>query len=580
MLIVSLYFLYFEKSDNNVNIMQNINKDSQVINTNMLTLMYETNAGSGIYEETKDTTWPEEGYIFNDTLSGCENGGELDYNSQNNTVNLLSNSSDRCYVYFDKYDGVWIDNIDVTNITGSSITLNVSATSENGSITTYYYSLNDSEEYIPSTNNVIIIKDLIQLTKYTISVYAEDSVGKRSNIYELEVTTTDATGPVITNVTTTNITMNSISVAVQIESPVEVTRYYYSIDNGNSFYLGGSTHTFSGLTGETDYNILVYVIDTEGKASTEYSLSSTTQGLPTLATVCSNGDNLANCIKELYNAGGEGYGGLYLHDGLGTYENYDQEAGDNSYRYSGANPNNYVCFGSTAATCPDDNLYRIIGVFDNQVKLIKNTSIGNYTWSGLTTIYVHGDANAPTNTWSSSILNTGVLNETYLNGLGSTWSNKIATTTWKVGGTSDYFVPVKTMHNNEIINPSETTTYSSKIGLMYVSDYGYAVTPNYWQINLFSYNSADITQNDWMYLGAGMGQLTISRLDDYDSTDRILTVRSSGAVMGGTVYNFTYFDPETAEPNAQYATRPVFYLNSSITYSRGTGEASNPVRIN
>ena len=44
-------------------------------------------------------------------------------------------------------------------------------------------------------------------------------------------------------------------------------------------------------------------------------------------------------------------------------------AGDNSYRYAGANPNNYVCFGSTANTCPSKNLYRIIGVFGDQVKL-------------------------------------------------------------------------------------------------------------------------------------------------------------------------------------------------------------------
>ena len=73
-------------------------------------------------------------YIFNKTLSGCENGGELEYNSQNNTVNLLTNKSDKCYVYFDKYNGVWIDNVIATNITGSSITIDISATSENGSI--------------------------------------------------------------------------------------------------------------------------------------------------------------------------------------------------------------------------------------------------------------------------------------------------------------------------------------------------------------------------------------------------------------------------------------------------------------
>ena len=33
--------------------------------------------------------------------------------------------------------------------------------------------------------------------------------------------------------------------------------------------------------------------------------------------------------------------------------------------------NNFVCFGSTTNPCPTDNLYRIIGVFEDKVKLIK-----------------------------------------------------------------------------------------------------------------------------------------------------------------------------------------------------------------
>ena len=88
-------------------------------------------------------------------------------------------------------------------------------------------------------------------------------------------------------------------------------------------------------------------------------------------------------INEVY-TGTDGDNGLYLHDGQGTYG--AQEVGDNSYRYSGANPNNYVCFGSDDTTCPADNLYRIIGAFDDdkdgnyQIKLIKNTSIGNIAW--------------------------------------------------------------------------------------------------------------------------------------------------------------------------------------------------------
>ncbi|MBR1679529.1 MAG: hypothetical protein IJ704_02695 [Bacilli bacterium] len=43
-------------------------------------------------------------------------------------------------------------------------------------------------------------------------------------------------------------------------------------------------------------------------------------------------------------------------------------------RYVGANPCNYVTFnGETAG-------WRIIGVFDNQIKLIRNESIGDYSW--------------------------------------------------------------------------------------------------------------------------------------------------------------------------------------------------------
>ena len=74
---------------------------------------------------------------------------------------------------------------------------------------------------------------------------------------------------------------------------------------------------------------------------------------------------LADYVKSLY-TGTQGENSIYYHDSSLT-----NGAGDSSYRYSGANPNNYVCFGSNESTCPTDNLYRIIGVFGNNVKLIK-----------------------------------------------------------------------------------------------------------------------------------------------------------------------------------------------------------------
>ena len=133
-LIIITYVIFYNINDSQNHVISNINKDEEIINNNMITMMYETEAGSGEYTETLDNTWPESGYIFNETLSGCENGGELEYNSKNKTINLISVKSDKCYVYFDKYEGVWIDNVIATNITGSSVTLDVTATSENGNI--------------------------------------------------------------------------------------------------------------------------------------------------------------------------------------------------------------------------------------------------------------------------------------------------------------------------------------------------------------------------------------------------------------------------------------------------------------
>ena len=67
----------------------------------MFAIMLETERGSGEYEQSTSGLWPGSGYMFNETLSTCENGGTLTWNEENRTVNLKSNLSDRCYLYFD-----------------------------------------------------------------------------------------------------------------------------------------------------------------------------------------------------------------------------------------------------------------------------------------------------------------------------------------------------------------------------------------------------------------------------------------------------------------------------------------------
>ena len=254
------------------------------------------------------------------------------------------------------------------------------------------------------------------------------------------------------------------------------------------------------------------------------------------------------------------------------------------------NVKNFVCFGSDATTCPTENLYRIIGVFNNHVKLIKY----DYAKSSLlgtdgdfsqeyTSNYFSGEQgespssnslyywnNAGTNTWSASKLNTVNLNTNFTTNIGTAWANKIATTTWKVGG-GTYAnlrdaVP-KTAYQYEVGSSASTTTYDAKIGLMYVSDYYYSASPSAW--TLVGYNSdytksyASAKGENWLY--GGGWDWTISRRSD--TSGNAFLVDRYGSVYDGNVSSYR-------------GVRPSFSLLSSTTYVSGSGSMSDPVRIN
>ena len=303
----------------------------------------------------------------------------------------------------------------------------------------------------------------------------------------------------------------------------------------------------------------------------------------TLADVCSNGQILSSCIVAMDGKDDT----LYHHTSTLT-----NGAGDNSYRYAGASKsvNNFVCFGSTTNPCPTDNLYRIIGVIDGKVKLIKydyatstllgtdgdysgsDTPYTNYYKGSLTSIDQYSWNNVTNkNTWSESNLNKINLNTNFINNIGSTWANKIATTTWKVGGnTFDNIgssVP-SIAYQNEIVAPAENTTYDAKIGLMYVSDYGFAASPSAWTTTLYNYDGNDakgtsIKTINWMYMG--YYDWMISRNSD-DSYYAFIVTRV------GNVH-FYYVGHYSG-------VRPSFNLLSSITYVSGSGSAVDPILIN
>ena len=263
---------------------------------------------------------------------------------------------------------------------------------------------------------------------------------------------------------------------------------------------------------------------------------------------------LAEYIKSQY-TGTQGDNALYYHNS--TLAN---GAGDNSYRYAGASDsvNNYICLGSDVATCPDANLFRIIGVFGDKTKVIRAKSVGEKEWN-----------TNNSNKWSSSSLNT-YLNGEYLTSLG-TLAKKIAITTWKVGG-GTYgnilgSVP-KTTYQYEVGSSASTTIIDKKIGLMYVSDYGFAASPSAWTKILGDYDGTDangtsIKTINWMYMG--YNDWTISCVSN--DTILVFDVRSNGVVNSG---------------DASYTreVRPSFNLESSVKYVSGSGSMSDPVRIN
>ena len=252
--------------------------------------------------------------------------------------------------------------------------------------------------------------------------------------------------------------------------------------------------------------------------------------------------------------------------------------------------NNFVCFGSTETPCPTDNLYRIIGVIDGKVKLIKydyatsallgtdgdysgsDTPDASYYKGGLSKIDAYYWNNATViNTWSESNLNKINLNTNFINSIGNTWANKIATTTWKVGGNTYENIArsVPTVaYQNEIVAPAENTTYEAKIGLMYASDYGFAASPSAWTTTLYNYDGNDANETsiktiNWMYMG--YYDWTVSRTSDYSFYAFLV-------YDGGSVYNYNV--------SITFGVRPSFNLSSSITYVSGSGSAVDPILIN
>lgn len=411
------------KASNKEDIIMDDKEVSVIKHENSISMMLETEAGSGNYEMTTASSWPTDGYVFNSELSKCENGGELSWDDVNKSVLMSGNVSDKCYVYFDLYKPT--------------------------------------------------------LAEYVISQY-------------------------------------------------------------------------NGVQGNNN---------------------------------------------------------IYYHD-----SNLTNGAGDNSYRYAGSNDttNNYVCFNTNENPCPTDNLYRIIGVFGENIKLIKYdyatslelgtdglyakdilaSSYTSYYRGKLNNLSLYYAGNSNKLAYVSKTLNEvqmlanrneiaagdpctsdvlikineselGLinLNRNFYNYFSDSYKVKIVSYDWTINSVSvpNLTTPLN-VYKTEMTNDTSTIVYSANIGLIYLSDYGYAASPSAWTTSLGGYNDSSITTENWMYMGATENVIS------YYSACNPYTIVDTGAVTSTTFY-------------VNLVIRPSFYLGANTYYKSGIGSISDPIII-
>ena len=413
---------------------------------------------------------------------------------------------------------------------------------------------------------------------------------QNENTPEILLTITDGTNPV------TNIT--SLTYKTVTDGKGNTISGYDITNKKGLIELFSNREITTTSTKTENWNITVtfinYNLDQSKNAGHTFSgkvLIQKEKIKETIATVCSNGQTLSSCIIAMDGKDDT----LYHHTSSLT-----NGAGDNSYRYAGASEsvNNFVCFGSTTNPCPTDNLYRIIGVIDGKVKLIKYdyansnllgtdgdyfgagepdtyfykgslSSIDDYRWNYNNNTTINNGKGS--NEWSTSLLNKTNLNTNYLNNIGTTWSNLIEDATWKVSGHTTYSVTPREMYTGEITNATKTygpSDGTSKIGLMYASDYGFAASPSAWTMTLSytesdnGYDSNAVRSVNWMYMGY---------------VEWTITPHASAIIYAFYLSNYGNLSGNFVKNGA--GSRPVLYLKSSVLYAGGSGTKDSPITL-
>ena len=357
-----------------------------------------------------------------------------------------------------------------------------------------------------------------------------------------------------------------------------------------------------------DYESCIITIDEEGKATINLVGKGKFDGYKCIGT----NDNLAcgqvesitlplngkEYIEKLYNNELS-----RIKDGLKK-----DNTSDENIRYYGSNPNNYVSF--------NNELWRIIGIFGNNVKLVRSEKLGNLSWDSSESSVNSGWG---VNEWSQADLQV-YLNKMYYGGTSVTCyngENNTTTTcptnklddaskslidnhTWNTGAidvTDTTIVNQETFALNTVPfynaergnvtgkicssgiacndTVNRTTEWTGYIGLPYPTDYAYASSESDCETNM---NAGDIDfdngifnmtckKNNWMHHGTTR---------DIEDATWFLSPYANPVVA-----RVVWFVRGDGNVNDNRATLPLsvfptIYLKSNILIESGKGTSSDP----
>lgn len=127
--------------------------------------------------------------------------------------------------------------------------------------------------YVESTSNTYTFTNIKTDSNYTVYAYAVDKNKVKTNTYNYKYTSNYSL-PVISKVETSKTTNSITATVTATKGTNNISKYYYSIDNGNTFIEStNNSYTFSSLSSNVNYRIIVKVMDTNGKYSNTYVLN-------------------------------------------------------------------------------------------------------------------------------------------------------------------------------------------------------------------------------------------------------------------------------------------------------------------